>query len=142
MRSAFPHVISLLPTDFGHCHQDHECRVSIHQVFHCILQLLVCHVVLLLDVCPCREIQQQGGDDDALKNEEGSQSRSHAGVSLSVCGHIHRPRSFWLMRVTVLVSADHVFTAMVWILLTHWKKNYLMDDGPSIQSTHTVTVTL
>jgi hypothetical protein len=46
------------------------------------------------------------------------------------------------MRVTMLVSADHVFTAMVWILLTHWKHNYLMDDGPSIQSTHTVTVTL
>jgi hypothetical protein len=71
-----------------------------------------------------------------------SHVRSHAGASLSVCGHNHRLRVFWLMRVTILVSADHVFTAMVWILLTHWKQNYLMGDGSSIQSTHTVTVTL
>jgi hypothetical protein len=33
-------------------------------------------------------------------------------------------------------------TAMVWILLTHWKKNYLMDGGLSISSRHDVTVTL
>jgi hypothetical protein len=34
------------------------------------------------------------------------------------------------------------FPAMVWILLTHWKKNYPMDDGLSISSRHGVTVTL